>query len=66
MNAYEAARERLEQAVTDLRAAQKDKAMAEAYLLAAEAEWAGAARNLRQYEIKPGIPLPQYRELVQS
>ncbi len=66
MNPYEEARERLEQAVSSLRAAQKDKAEAEAYLLKAEAEWAGATRNLRQYETTPGIPLPQYREQVQA
>ena len=64
MNAYEAARERLEQSVQGLRAAQKDVAEAEAYLLKAEAEWAGATQNLRQYEATPGIPLPQYREQV--
>ena len=66
MNAYEAAREHLEQATASLHAAKRDKAKAEAYLLMAEGEWADAARNLRQYETTPGIPLPQYRELVQS
>ena len=64
MNAYEAARERLEQATASRHAAQKGKAKAEAYLLNAEGEWADAARNLRQYETIPGVPLPEYREPV--
>ena len=42
MNAYEAARERLEQATASRHAAQKGKAKAEAYLLMAEGEWADA------------------------
>ena len=64
MNPYEAARERLEQAVSSLRTAQKDRDEAEAYLLKAEADWATATRVLRQYETTPGIPLPEYREQV--
>ena len=66
MNPYEASRERLEQAVISLRAAKKDRDEAEAYLLKAEARWAAATRDLCQYETKPGIPLPQYRELAQA
>jgi len=65
-NPYEAARERLEQAVSSLRAARKDRDEAEAYLIKAQAGWAAATRNLRQYETTPGIPLPQYREQVQA
>ena len=64
MNAYEAARERLEAACQERREAKRDRDEAEAYLLRAEAEWAGATRNLRQYETTPGIPLPEYREPV--
>ena len=62
MNPYETARERLEAACQELREAKRDRDEAEAYLLRAEAEWADATRNLRQYETTPGIPLPQYRE----
>ncbi len=64
MNPYETARERLEAACQELREAKRDRNEAEAYLIKAEAEWAGATRNLRQYETTPGIPLPQYREQV--
>ncbi len=64
MNAYEAARVRLEAGCQVRREAKRDRDEAEAYLLRAEAEWAGATRNLRQYETTPGIPLPQYREQV--
>jgi len=66
VNPYEAARERLEQAVSSLRAARKDRDEAEAYLIKVEAGWAGATRNLRQYETTPGIPLPEYRNGVQA
>ena len=60
MNAYETARERLEQASANLRAAYKDRDEAEAYIIKAEAEWVGATRDLRQYEVTPGIPQQQY------
>lgn len=66
VNPYETARERLEQAVGSLHAARKDRDEAEAYLFKAEAEWAAATYDLRQHETTPGIPLPQYREQVQS
>ena len=61
MNAYEEARERLDladKAYRQIRAAQAALADAETVV---EAEWAAANRNLRQYESKDGIPLPQYR-----
>ena len=53
MSAYQEARERHERAVDSLRAAQKDRDEAEAYLIKAEAEWAGATRELRKFEIDP-------------
>ena len=66
MNPYEEARERLElanQAHRELRIA---KAVLERTETVVEAEWAAATRNLRRYESKPGIPLPQYRQEVQA
>ena len=61
MNPYQEARERLElanQAHRELRIA---RAVLERTETVVEAEWAAATRNLRRYESKPGIPLPQYR-----
>jgi len=66
MNPYEQARKRFEVACQELREAKRDRDEAEAYLLKAEAEWAGATRDLRQYETTPGVPLPQFREQVLS
>ena len=62
-NPYEAARERLERANRNLKTA---KAEARRILTEAEIEWNEADDNLRQHETTPGIPLPEYREQVQS
>lgn len=62
MNPYEAACERFERANQNCA---KATAEAERILTEAENEWDAAQANLRQYESRPGIPLPQYREQVQ-
>ena len=64
MNPYEAARERLEMADKMIRQIRDARVNLEHALTTAEAEWAAATRDLRQYETKPGIPLPEYREQV--
>lgn len=53
MSAYQEAVQRHEQAVDSLRAAQKDRDEAEAYLTKAEAEWAVATRELRKFAVDP-------------
>lgn len=53
MSAYTEALRRHEQAADSLRAAQKDRDEAEAYLTKAQAEWAVATRELRKFEIDP-------------
>jgi hypothetical protein len=63
---YEATRERLERASEMLREIRAVKAALKNVQICAEAEWASATRDLRQYETSPGIPLPQYREQVQA
>ena len=59
MNLYEAACERLERANRNLKTA---KAEARRILTEAEVEWNEADDNLRQHQVSPGIPLPEYRE----
>ena len=59
MNDYEKACERFEQISRNYDAITKT---AKAVIQWADDEYAAAQDNLRQYESKPGIPLPQYRE----
>ena len=67
MSAYETARERLEHAHQIHPSDQGTPGSClEHALTTAEAEWAAAQRDLRRYETKPGIPLPQYRQEVQA
>jgi hypothetical protein len=63
MNPYEKACERFNTAVRNYSIA---KAKAEEMVAEADREWMAAEANVRQYESRPGIPLPQYREVVQA
>ncbi|HEV2452391.1 MAG TPA: hypothetical protein VGS62_10760 [Streptosporangiaceae bacterium] len=60
-NPYEEACERFNRASANY---PKAKAESERILREANDEYDAAQDNLRQYESRPGIPLPQYREQV--
>ncbi len=66
MNPYEVARERLERANQMRRELKAAQARLEDLQVTVEVEWAAATRGLYQYETKPGIPLPQYRQEVRA
>lgn len=57
-NPYEAARNRMETATN---AARLVSAIAKTLDQIANDEFDAASANLRQYEVKPGIPMPEYR-----
>lgn len=58
-NPYEAACDRFNEASENY---PKAKAEAERILREAEEEYEAAQANLRQYEVSPGIPRPEYRD----